>query len=68
LINQAVSEVDQAARKAYYDEIQAILIEQTPFTPIYHEVTLYATRDTVFDLTLDAIFRPSLNTVYKIAE
>jgi len=68
LINQAVSEVDQAARKAYYDEIQAILIEQTPFTPIYHEVTLYTTRDTVFDLTLDAIFRPSLNTVYKIAE
>ncbi len=68
LIDQAVSEVDQATRKAYYGEIQAILIEQTPFTPIYHEVTLYTMQDTVYDLTLDAIFRPSLNTVYKLAE
>ena len=68
LINQAVSEVDLVTRKAYYDDIQAILIEQTPFTPIYHEVTLYAAKDTVFNLTLDAVFRPSLNTVYKLAE
>jgi peptide/nickel transport system substrate-binding protein len=68
MIEQAVSEVDQTARKALYDEIQAILIEQAPFTPIYHEVTLYATRDTVFDLTLDALFRPSLDTVYKLVE
>jgi len=68
LIDQAVSEVDPITRKTYYDQIQAILIEQTPFTPIYHEVTLYATRDTVFDLTLDAVFHPSLHTMYKLAE
>ena len=68
LIDQAVSEVDQNSRKEYYDQIQAMLIEEAPFTPIYHEVTLYATKDTVFDLTLDAVFRPSLDTMYKVVE
>jgi len=68
LITQAVSEVDQSARKEIYDQIQALLVEEAPFTPIYHEVTLYATRDTVFDLTLDPLFRPSLDAMYKIKE
>jgi ABC-type transport system substrate-binding protein len=68
LIDQAVSEVDQDARKEHYNQIQAMLIEEAPFTPIYHEVTLYATKDTVFDLTLDAVFRPSLDTMYKVVE
>jgi peptide/nickel transport system substrate-binding protein len=68
LIDAAVSEVDRSAREAAYDEIQAILIEQTPFTPIYHEITLYATRSNVFDLTLDALFKPSLATVYKLED
>jgi peptide/nickel transport system substrate-binding protein len=66
LVDQAVSEVDRAARKVAYDELQAMLIEQAPFTPIYHEVTLYATWNDVFDLALDPIFRPSLDTVYKL--
>jgi peptide/nickel transport system substrate-binding protein len=68
LIDRAVSEVDQDTRMEYYDQIQALLIEEAPFTPIYHEVTLYATKDTVFDLTLDALFRPSLDTMYKTVE
>lgn len=68
LIDQAVSEVEPDSRREYYDQIQAMLIEEAPFTPIYHEVTLYATKDTVFDLTLDAVFRPSLDTMYKVVE
>lgn len=68
LIDQAVSEVDADTRKELYDQIQATLIEEAPFTPIYHEVTLYATRDNVYDLTLDPLFRPSLDTMYKVVE
>jgi peptide/nickel transport system substrate-binding protein len=68
LIDAAVSEVDRSARRAAYDQIQAILIEQAPFTPIYHEITLYATRGDVVDLTMDALFKPSLATVYKLEQ
>lgn len=68
LVEQAVTETDPAARRRLYDIIQAILIDQAPFTPIYHEVTLYATRDTVFGLLLDPLFRPSLDTAFKLAE
>ena len=68
LMDQAASELDQNTRKEIYDEIQTVLIEETPFTPIYHEVGIYATQDNVFDLTLDALYRPSLDTVYKIEE
>jgi peptide/nickel transport system substrate-binding protein len=65
LVNQAVSETDPAVRKELYDQIQALLIEEAPFTPIYHEVTLYAMQENVYDLTLDAVFRPTLDTMYK---
>jgi peptide/nickel transport system substrate-binding protein len=68
LIAEAIAEVDPATRKAYYDELQTIFIEQTPFTPIYHEVTLYAARKNVSGLSLDPIFNPSLATVYKAIE
>ena len=68
LIAKAIAEVDPATRKAYYDELQTIFIEQTPFTPIYHEVTLYAAQKNVGGLSLDPNFNPSLATVYKTIE
>lgn len=68
LVNQAVSEIDHEARKDLYDQIQVLLIEEAPFMPIYHEVTLYAMRNNVYDLTLDALFRPTLDTMYKLVE
>ena len=68
LIDQAVSETDPLLRKELYDQIQVILIEEVPFTPVYHEITLYAMRENVYDLSLDPLFRPSLDTVYKVVE
>ena len=68
LVDQAVSEIDPDKRKALHDQIQVLLIEDVPFTPIYHEATLYAMHKDVYDLTLDALFRPSLDTMYKVIE
>ena len=68
LIATAIAEVNPAARQAYYNELQSIFIEQTPFTPIFHEAALYATKKSVHDLTLDPLFNPSLGTVYKTIE
>ncbi|GAB4535819.1 MAG: ABC transporter substrate-binding protein [Anaerolineae bacterium] len=68
LVARALVEVDMEARRAYYNELQLLLKDQVPFTPIYHETTLYATRDNVYGLSLDPIFKPSLTTVYKVVE
>ncbi len=68
LVDQAVSEIDPDTRKDLYDQIQALLIEDVPFTPIYHEATLYAMQKDVYDLTLDALFRPTLDIMYKVVE
>lgn len=64
LVIAAISEMDQAVRKEYYDELQAIVAEEVPFTPLYHEVTIYATRKNVKDLRLDVQFKPSLDKAY----
>ncbi len=61
----AVSETDLATRKAMYDELQEIVAEEVPFTPLYHEVTIYATRNDVHDLLLDVQFKPSLERAYR---
>ncbi len=68
LVVSAIAEVDEAVRKLQYDELQAIVAEDVPFTPLYHEITIYATRRTVRDLTLDVQFKPSLETAYRVAE
>ncbi|MGQ9595188.1 MAG: ABC transporter substrate-binding protein [Anaerolineae bacterium] len=67
LVEAARREMDHTARKAMYDELQAILAEEVPFTPLYHEVTLYATRRNVADLFLDVQFKPGLDRAYKTA-
>ena len=66
LVEVAISEIDPQKRYEDYAELQMIFAEQVPFTPIYHEQTLFAAKDTVFDLKMDASFKPSLAEVYKI--
>jgi peptide/nickel transport system substrate-binding protein len=68
LIVAAQSEMDFVERKAMYDELQAIVAEEVPFTPLYHEATIYATRANVKDLRLDVQFKPSLGEAYLTAE
>ena len=68
LILAAQSEMDPVERKAMYDELQAIVAEEVPFTPLYHEATIYATRDNVKDLRLDVQFKPSIDEAYLTAE
>ena len=68
LVEEAISETDLAQRLADYNELQMIIAEDVPFTPIYHEQTLFAARSNVFDLSMDPSFKPSLETVYKVVE
>ena len=67
LVVGAISELDFAQRKAMYDEAQGILAEEVPFTPLYHEITLYAVRRDVQDLLLDVQFKPSIDRAYRVA-
>ncbi len=64
LVLAAQSEMDQAKQKAYYRELQEIVAEDVPFTPLYHETTIYATRDHVHGLLLDVQFKPSIEQAY----
>ncbi len=66
LIAAARCEMDPTTRKAQYDELQAILAEDVPFTPLYHEVALYAVNKSVVGLQLDIQFKPSLSTAYRV--
>lgn len=66
LIAAARCELDPATRKAQYDELQAIVAEDVPFTPLYHEVTLYAMHKSVRGLQLDIQFKPSLGTTQRV--
>ena len=68
LVLAAISEPDLAARKALYDELQAIVAEEVPTIPLYDEVTIYATQNTVKDFSMDVQFQPSISKAYRIAE
>lgn len=65
LIEMSHIEMDHAKRKAYFYELQEIAAEEAPVIPVYHEVTIYATRKNVGGLKIDAEFKPSWNAVYK---
>ncbi len=65
LIQAARAEMDTVQRKAYYNELQAIIAEEVPFTPVYHETTIYATRSDVGGVTMDVQFKPTWETAYK---
>jgi len=68
LVELAIVEMDEKQRKAYYDEAQAIVAEEVPLTPLFHEVTIYATRKNVRGLSLNVTFTPSLGKTYFVTE
>jgi peptide/nickel transport system substrate-binding protein len=64
LITAAAVESDTEKRKLMYDALQRMVYEDVPMAPIFHDVTLYAYRKGVRDLTMDAYFRPSLEKAW----
>ncbi len=58
LIEEATVESDLSKRKDLYGQLQRLMDQEVPMTPIFHDVTLYAFRKEVQGLTLDAYFRP----------
>lgn len=68
LVLAAQSEMDTDQRRAFYLELQEIVAEDVPFTPLYHETTIYAARKNVHGLELDVQFKPSIERAYLSTE
>ncbi|UNC93916.1 ABC transporter substrate-binding protein [Candidatus Contubernalis alkaliaceticus] len=64
LIEEAAVESDLNKRKDLYGQLQRLMDQEVPMAPIFHDVTLYAYRKEVKDMTLDAYFRPSLDKAW----
>lgn len=60
LIEAAVQEMDREKRRELYLELQELVEEKAPLVPVYHDLTIYASRDYVKDLEMDFNFRPDL--------
>lgn len=60
LIEAARHEMDEGRRRECYQRLTSMLSEDMPMLPLYHEEAVYAHRNTVDGLTMDAIFRPDL--------
>ncbi len=60
LIEAAVQEMDRGKRRELYLQLQDLVEEKAPLVPVYHDLTIYATRDYVRDLEMDFNFRPDL--------
>ncbi len=67
LTGAAAMESDPVKRKELYALLQEIVSKEVPMAPVFHDVTLYAYRKKVKDLTLDAYFRPSLEKAWIAA-
>ncbi|MEY6433799.1 ABC transporter substrate-binding protein [Thioalkalicoccus limnaeus] len=61
LIATARHETDPARRRDQYRRLCEWVATEWPMIPLYHEVALYAHRETVADLEMDVIFRPWLD-------
>ena len=68
LVLAAQSEMDTDQRRALYLKLQEIVAEDVPFTPLYHETTIYAARQNVQGLRLDVQFKPSIEQAYLSTE
>ena len=68
LVLAAQSEMDTDQRRDFYLELQEIVAEDVPFTPLYHEITIYAARKNVHGLELDVQFKPSIEQAYLSTE
>jgi peptide/nickel transport system substrate-binding protein len=75
-INPAMTELIQAARyemnedkrRQAYSQLAVMLGEDMPMLPLYHEEAVYAHRNTIEGLEMDAIFRPELLNVRPIGK
>ncbi|MEW6266328.1 MAG: ABC transporter substrate-binding protein [Thermodesulfobacteriota bacterium] len=61
LIEAARYEMNPELRRDLYRRLAQLFNYHLPMLPLYHEVSLYAHRDSVAGLRLDAFFRPWLN-------
>lgn len=61
LIIEAASEMNRERRRELYFTLQELVAEKTPLSPIYHDMTIYATRSYVRGFTMDFNFRPNLH-------
>lgn len=64
LTEMAAVERDPAKRQHYYHELQQLVAREVPLCPVYHDISLYATRKNVRDLQLDPFFKPSLDKAW----
>lgn len=60
LIADARREMNPARRASAFRELSVILNRDLPLLPLYHDVSLYACRDSAGDFTMDHLFRPVL--------
>jgi peptide/nickel transport system substrate-binding protein len=60
LIDRAVTLRDLDARKAIYDDLQALSVEEAPFVVIYDEISPYAHAPHIIDLGLLPNYRPTV--------
>lgn len=61
LIAEGRSEMDRERRRDIYNELQEIVAEEMPMSPVYHDMTIYATKDYVKDFTMDFNFKADLH-------
>ncbi len=59
-IDEAAAEADPLRRQAIYRRLCDRVNREMPMLPLYHEVAVYAHGPRVFDLEMDAVFRPDL--------
>lgn len=64
LVAEAATGKNAAARQKVYGELDKLVAEDVPVAPIYNDVSIYATKKTVNDLTIDPFFKPGLEKAW----
>jgi len=59
LIAAAAREIDQAKRKAAYDKLQQIAMDDMVFSPLFYDQLIYACKTKVQNYTCDVSYKPS---------
>jgi peptide/nickel transport system substrate-binding protein len=68
LVSAAALETDQVKRHQLYSDLQRLVAGDCPIAPIYNDVSIYAARKEVEDLSLDPFFKPSLDKAWIAGE
>ncbi len=59
LIASAARELDRAKRKAAYDRLQQIALDDAVFTPLFYDQLIYGYKATIQGYTVDVNYKPS---------